>query len=159
MELPPEVLASLEATGTPYEMLPCDPDLADTETFCRAYGFALDESANSILVASKRPAGSVAVCVALANTRLDVNHRVRDLLEVKKLSFASPEVTRTLTGMEIGGVTPFGLPPDLRVFVDAAVMSRARVIFGAGTRSAKIRTAPSALLALSAVEVVTDLAG
>ena len=39
------------------------------------------------------------MCVALANTRLDVNRTVRQRLEVKKVSFASAEETVEATGM------------------------------------------------------------
>jgi prolyl-tRNA editing enzyme YbaK/EbsC (Cys-tRNA(Pro) deacylase) len=158
MEADPRVIAALDAVGIPYEVLPCDPDLADTAAFCAHYGYSLDESANTILVASKRPLGRVAACVVLASTRLDVNRRVRELLEVKKVSFAPAELTTELTGMLIGGVAPFGLPQDMPVLVDAAVMDRPQVILGAGTRSAKIRTAPAALNAIPTAQVVEGLA-
>lgn len=158
MEADPRVIAALEAVGMPYEVLPCDPELADTAAFCAHYGYSLDESANTILVASKRPPGRVAACVVLASTRLDVNRRVRELLEVKKVSFAPPELTTELTDMLIGGVAPFGLPGDMPVLVDAAVMDRPQVILGAGTRSAKIRIAPAALNAIPTAEVVEGLA-
>ena len=61
--------------------------------------------------------------------------------------------------MEIGGVTPFGLPPHLPVLVDAAVMARPRIVLGGGSRSWKVIAAPSILLALPNVEVVEGLAG
>ena len=56
----------------------------------------------------------------LANTRLDVNRVVRHRLGVRKASFASIDETRDLTGMLIGGVTVFGLPADLPVWIDHA---------------------------------------
>ena len=39
--------------GVAHEVLPCDPDLADTAAFCAAYGFAAEDSANTILVTGK----------------------------------------------------------------------------------------------------------
>jgi prolyl-tRNA editing enzyme YbaK/EbsC (Cys-tRNA(Pro) deacylase) len=36
-------------------------------------------------------------------------------MQVKKLSFASADQTLEASGMEIGGVTPFGLPPEIWV--------------------------------------------
>jgi len=58
---------------------------------------------------------------------------------VRRASFAPPEQTAELTGMEIGGVTPFGLPQPLNpVRVDAAVLSRQRVVVGGGDRSVKL---------------------
>src|SRR5665811_542840 len=106
--LHPSTLHSLTALDVPHEVLKCDPTLADTAAFCDAYGVDLADSANAILVASKKPPGVVAACIVLATHRLDVNHAVRDALSVKKLSFASADLTVELTGMEIGGVTPFG---------------------------------------------------
>ena len=49
-------------------------------------------------------------CLVLATTRLDVNGVVRKRLGVKKASFASADETAEMTGMQIGGVTPYGLP-------------------------------------------------
>ena len=158
MHLHPLTSSSLEALDVAYEVMACDPDLADTAAFCEAYGVAPEDSANTILVSSKRPAGHDAACVVLATTRLDVNRRVRELLEVKKLSFASPERTEELTDMLIGGVTPFGLPSGLRVLVDSRVTERTSIILGGGNRSSKLKIEPSALLRLPDVEIIDDLA-
>lgn len=158
MPADPHVLESLEAAGVSFEVMPCDPDLADTADFCRAYGVDPAESANTIVVASRRPEGHHAACVALATTRLDVNGLVRRRLGVRKVSFAPADLTKELTGMEIGGVTPPGLPSGLPVWVDAAVADTPSVVIGAGTRSAKIRLSGSDLTLLPGVEVVEDLA-
>ena len=110
-------------------MVACDPSLADTAAFCEAYGFDPEDSANCIVVASRRPAGQYLATLVLATTRLDVNGRCCELMGVKKASFAPLEQTPELTGMEIGGVTPFGLPRRLQpVHVDAAVITRRRVV-------------------------------
>jgi len=154
----PDVLADLDRLGLAYEVMDCDPDLADTAQFCEAYGVPLEESANAILVASKKPEGHHAVCVALAHTRLDVNGAVRRKLGVRKLSFAPAEVTRELTGQEIGGVTIFGLPGHVPVWLDARVLACERIVVGAGSRSAKIRLDPSQLVGLDGYEFVDDLA-
>ena len=97
-------------------------------------------------------------CIVLAPHRLDVNRAVRSLLGTRKASFASADETRTLTGMQIGGVTPFGLPIDLPVWVDAAVMARSRIVLGGGSRSWKIIASPAILLALPGAAVVDGLA-
>src|SRR5438874_7584579 len=99
----------LDGTGVDYELFPCDPALADTSRFCAAYGFALEDSANTIVVVGKAEPRRYAACVLLATHRLDVNRTVRAQLGTRKASFASAEETRDLTGMAIGGVTAFGL--------------------------------------------------
>ena len=136
----------------------CDPALADTAAFCEAYGIPLDHSANAILVASRKPPGHNAVCLVLADTRLDVNGVVRKKLGVRKVSFATGELTKELTGQVIGGVTVFGLPGDLPVWVDSRVFDQDWVVVGAGSRTAKIRLDPIQFEGLEGFEIVQDLA-
>jgi prolyl-tRNA editing enzyme YbaK/EbsC (Cys-tRNA(Pro) deacylase) len=148
----------LDALGVPYELFPCDPALADTAAFCAAYGFDPDQSANTILVIGKSDPPRYAACVVLATTRLDVNRVVRDKLGTRKASFAAAEVTREITGHEIGGVTVFGLPDGMPIWVDARVMDRDRIVLGGGSRSWKVIGPPAILERLQNVEVVPDLA-
>jgi prolyl-tRNA editing enzyme YbaK/EbsC (Cys-tRNA(Pro) deacylase) len=154
----PAVLADLARLGVIYEEMPCDPALADTALFCEAYGIPPERSANAILVASRKPEGHNAVCVVLATNRLDVNGLVRRRLGVKKVSFASAEQTKEITGQEIGGVTIFGLPDDVPVWIDSRVIEPEWVVVGAGSRSAKIRFDPRQLADRPGYEIVDDLA-
>jgi prolyl-tRNA editing enzyme YbaK/EbsC (Cys-tRNA(Pro) deacylase) len=94
----------------------------------------------------------------LATTRLDVNKTVRSRLGVKKASFASAEQTQELTGMMIGGVTPFALPDDLPIWVDARVVERERLLMGGGSRSCKVVGPPTLLTTQPHVEIVEGLA-
>lgn len=140
-----------------FEEMDCDPALADTAQFCEAYGVPPERSANTILVASRRPEGRYAACLVLATTRLDVNGLVRQRMGVRKVSFANAEQTKELTGMEIGGVTIFGLPEVLPVWIDARVLDYEWVVIGAGSRTAKIRLDPRQFDGLDGFEVVPDL--
>jgi prolyl-tRNA editing enzyme YbaK/EbsC (Cys-tRNA(Pro) deacylase) len=150
-----EVVAGL---GIDYEIVPCDPTLADTAAFCEAYGYAMEDSANTIVVVGKSDPPRYAACVVLATTRLDVNRVVRRRLEVKKASFADAGATEQLTGMTVGGVTPFALPGDVPLWVDSRVMARDRIVLGGGSRSCKVVGPPDLLLPLPNVEVVEGLA-
>lgn len=156
--LHPLVAEALLRHEVEHEPMPCDPDLADTAAFCTHYGVDPADSANTILVSSKRPAGITAACVVLATTRLDVNKKVCSELGVKKASFASADVTTELTGMEIGGVTPFGLPADMPILVDRAVMTRTSIVLGGGNRTSKLRIGPEELLLVPGLRVVDALA-
>ena len=155
------VLEQLASLGVDHEVMACDPALADTAAFCEAYGIALEDSANAILVAGKaRPdeRQPFALCLVLATYRLDVNGMVRQRLGSRKASFASAEETAELTGMQIGGVTPFGLPTSVPIWVDGAVLTRDRVVVGGGSRDRKILLHPGGLLQLPGSEAVEDLA-
>jgi len=158
MPIDPGVLNSISSLGIEFEEMDCDPALADTAQFCEAYGIPLERSANTILVASRRPEGHSAACLVLATTRLDVNGLVRQRMGVKKVSFADADQTRELTGMEIGGVTIFGLPEGLPVWLDSRVIEPDWIVVGAGTRTAKIRLDPTQLADLDGFEIVPGLA-
>jgi prolyl-tRNA editing enzyme YbaK/EbsC (Cys-tRNA(Pro) deacylase) len=149
--------AALAGRGE-HELFACDPALADTAAFCAAYGFDPADSANTIVVIGKSDPPVYAACVVLATHRLDVNKAVKGRLGTRKASFASPDETRDLTGMEIGGVTAFGLPDGLPLWVDAAVMERDRIVLGGGSRSWKVLAPPAILRTLPNVEIVADLA-
>jgi prolyl-tRNA editing enzyme YbaK/EbsC (Cys-tRNA(Pro) deacylase) len=152
------VVQALNEVGASYSTMDCDPALADTAQFCENYGIPLDRSANAIVLASKRPAGIHAMFLVLATTRLDANGHGRQLMDSRKISFASADVTSAVTGMEIGGVTPFGRPHDLPLFVDAAVLETEWVIVGGGSRDMKVKVDPEVFERLHNTEVIEGLA-
>ena len=152
------VLRHLDALGVAYELVECDPDFADTTQFCERYGYSMDASANAICVVGKSAERPIACCVVLASTRLDVNGVVRRRLGTRKASFADAEETVQRTGMMIGGVTPFGLPDDIPVWIDSRVMNCDAVIVGGGSRDCKILCPPASLAQIASAEIVTDLA-
>ena len=152
------VRVSLDALGVPYEVMSIDPDFADTAQFCAKYGIPLDHSANTIIVASKKEPKQYCACVVLATTRLDVNHSVKKLMGVSRVSFASAEETMALTGMRIGGVTVFALPPDVPLYVDERLMALDWLILGGGGRDSKIRTSPEVFRRMPNTSIVPGLA-
>src|SRR5699024_5128370 len=124
-----------------------DPELADTAQFCEHYGLPLSTSANCVVVAAKRGGEiSYAACMVLATDRADVNGTVRRHLGARKASVAPMEETTGATGMEYGGITPFGLPEGWPVLVDEAVAAEPEVVVGSGLRRSKVLV-PGKLLA------------
>ncbi len=148
----------LDGLGLPYDIVEIDPDYADTARFCERYGFPLENSANTIIVASRKEPRQYAACVVRATTRLDVNHVVRKLMGVPRLSFATAEETMALTGMMIGGVTVFALPEGLPTYVDEGLMPLPYVILGGGSRSTKITIAPEVFRYLPGARIIAGLA-
>jgi prolyl-tRNA editing enzyme YbaK/EbsC (Cys-tRNA(Pro) deacylase) len=147
------VREELNAIGASYEVLPCAPELADTAAFCEHYGISPQEACNTILVALKTEPRQYITCLVRADTKLDVNHKVSGIIGVKRLSFASAEETASLTGMLIGGVTIFGLPPEMPLLIDTGVMDRPAIIVGGGNRSSKVRIDPHVLERLPSARV------
>ena len=56
-----------------------------------------------------------------------------------RASFASADETQQMTGMLIGGVTLFGLPLDLPIYVDDRIRNIDYLILGGGDRSSKLK--------------------
>ncbi|WP_327237679.1 YbaK/EbsC family protein [Streptomyces sp. NBC_01317] len=117
-----------------------DPAIADTAVFVEHHGAELlDQSANCVVVAGKRAGGTtLAACVVLSRTRVDVNGVVRRQLGARKASFAPMDTAVGETGMEYGGITPIGLPADWPLFVDSAVLDTEWVLIGSGRRRGKL---------------------
>ena len=150
------VISAVKSLGVTFDLITIDPAYADTAAFCEKYGYPLDRSGNTIIVASKKEPKKFATCVVLAHTQLDVNKRVRHLLGVSKASFATAEEVQAVTGMQIGGVTPFALPAEWPLYVDERIMRLEWVILGGGGRETKIKISPEVFTKLGA-EIIAGL--
>ncbi|MFI5978233.1 YbaK/EbsC family protein [Streptomyces sp. NPDC051452] len=136
-----------------------DPRWADTAVFVEHYGRELlERSANCVVVAGKRGAATtLAACVVLSTTRVDVNGVVRRQLGARKASFASMETATGESGMEYGGITPIGLPTGWPLLVDSAVVGLDYVLVGSGRRRGKLLVPGKAFAELPGVTVLDGL--
>ena len=154
----PQIRQFLVSTKLEFEIMDCNPELADTKVFCREYGIDLEDSVNAIVVKTKTGELKYAACALLATTRLDINKTIRKKLGARKVSFADIEETVKLTAMNTGGVTPLTLPSTLPLWIDSKVMQRNSVILGGGNRSSKIKVSPKIFNYTANTEIVEGLA-
>lgn len=136
-----------------------DPRWADTAVFVEHYGQdLLERSANCVVVAGRRGGETtLAACVVLSTTRVDVNGVVRRQLGARKASFASMDTATGETGMEYGGITPIGLPDGWPVLVDSAVVDLPYVLVGSGRRRGKLLVPGKAFAELPGAVVLEGL--
>ncbi|MCD9195032.1 YbaK/EbsC family protein [Streptomyces albireticuli] len=158
----PAVAAALggwtEPAAAQVEIAGIDPALSDTVEFCEAYGVALEDSANCVVVAAKRGGEtSYAACVVPATGRADVNGLVRRHLEARKVSFAPMDTVLSATGMEYGGITPVGLPAGWPILVDPAVAAHPKLVVGSGIRGSKLWVPGPLLAGLPGAHVLPGL--
>lgn len=154
--LAPPVARAITALGlADVRVAEIDPGLADTAAFCERYGVDLEASANCVVVSGTRgEQRRLAACVVLATTRVDVNGVVRRRLDARKASFAPMDEAVAATGMEVGGITPIGLPEGWPLLVDEAVAASGDVVVGSGVRRSKLVVPGELLAALPGAEVV-----
>ncbi|WNM33808.1 YbaK/EbsC family protein [Streptomyces sp. Li-HN-5-11] len=136
-----------------------DPQWADTAVFVEHYGRELlEQSANCVVVAGRRGGETtLAGCVVLSTTRVDVNGVVRRQLGVRKASFAAMDTAVGETGMEYGGITPIGLPAAWPVLVDSRLVDLPWVLVGSGRRRGKLLVPGKAFAELPGAVVLEGL--
>ncbi len=120
------------------EAFECKDEFSDTQSFCDHYGFKIEDSCNAILLKSKKPEEFFALFCVLGSDRLDVNHKAKSLL---------------ITNQIYGGISPLGLPEEIKVYIDENVMLRNKVFIGGGNRISKFFLKPSDLKDLTNAEV------
>jgi prolyl-tRNA editing enzyme YbaK/EbsC (Cys-tRNA(Pro) deacylase) len=149
-----EMLGWLDSVG----VVEIDPEVSDTALSHEAYLLPPQTLANCVVVGGKREGSErVAACVVLFTTRADVNGVVRRRLDVRKASFLSAERVVDMTGMEYGGINPFGLPEGWPILVDRRVVETEVVLTGSGIRKSKLLFPGRLLARLPGAEIVDGL--
>ena len=136
------------------EIFECLDEFSDTENFCNHYGFDIEDSCNAILIKAKKPEEFYAMFCLLGANRLDVNHKAKEAMGAKRVSFASRDEAELVTKQIYGGISPLGLPENIKVFIDKNVIEREKLFIGAGNRVSKFFLSPETLIKLSNAEVL-----
>ncbi len=159
--LAPPVAAALQrwAQADGVAVVEIDPELADTAAMSQAYAVPMEAGANCVVVMGRRAGDErTAACLVRADTRADVNNLVKRTLDVRKCSFLDHDRAVAETGMEYGGITPVGLPPEWRLLVDSRVLDIDVAVIGSGVRRSKLLVPGPLLGELPRAEVVPELA-
>ena len=136
------------------EIFECKDEFSDTQNFCDHYGFDIEDSCNAILIKAKKPEEFYAMFCVLGSTRLDVNQKAKIAMGAKRVSFASREEAELVTNQIYGGISPLGLPDNIKIFIDKNVMNREKLFIGAGNRVSKFFLSPKLLVDLTDAEVL-----
>lgn len=117
-------------------------ELADTDKWAATYDVPLNETANVVVVETRKTRNAereFAAVLVLADSRADLNGVVRRTLEVSKVSFAPMDKAVEATGgMESGGMSPIGLPENWPLLIDERVIGVERLYLGSGVRPSKL---------------------
>ena len=95
------------------------------------------------------------VMVLIAGSQQVSWRALRQYLEQPRLTTASREEVKRVTGYKLGAVSPFGLPAPMRILVDESVRRPEEVSIGSGVRGTTVILSTEDLMrALGEVEVV-----
>lgn len=95
------------------------------------------------------------VMVLIAGAQQVSWRALRRTLDQTRLTTASREEVKRVTGYELGAVSPFGLPSSMRILVDESVVQPEEVSIGSGERGATVILSTEDLMrALGDVKIV-----
>jgi len=125
------IIDLLDREGVPYRRLPHDGPVFTVEAAARTRGVRVEEMVKSILLRDK--AGRYVMGCVTGEAQIDPQ-AVRALLppEWQRLSFATADEVRAVTGCVQGAVAPLNLPPEVPVVFDEAIGRCAKVSISSG---------------------------
>lgn len=142
-----EVKAYFEEKNIPNEILLLDANTATVELAAAALGREPGEIAKTLAFQLKD--GSVIVIVVMGTARVD-NHKYKEYFGCKA-TMLSFDDTLARTGHPVGGVCPFGLKPDVKIYLDESLKKYDVVYPAAGT--------PNSAVAFTIAELENATAG
>jgi Cys-tRNA(Pro)/Cys-tRNA(Cys) deacylase len=139
----------LDSMQIAYRLLPHTQAVFTVEAAAAQCGVIKEEMVKSILLREKKGQRFVMACVT-GDSFIDPQ-AVRDSLSGgwRRLSFASAEEIKTMTGYTKGAVAPLCLPRDIPVVFDSAIEQCAKVNISSGDHLAGLELATKNLIDLS----------
>ena len=150
-ELPP-IARALDELHVPYQLFVHAGPVHSLEQAARERNQLPDQVIRSIVF---RVGKDEFLMVLIAGDRQIAWPALRRYLGQSRLTMATEDEVRRVTGYERGAVAPFGLPRPLRILIDASVFAHEEVSLGSGVRgTAVIMTSFDLRRALGEVERV-----
>jgi len=147
-----KITTFLDQAGVPYQLLPHREPVFTVEAAAAQRGVVKEEMVKSILLREKKGGRYVMACL-LGDARLDpkavrayLTNEAQPEAEWKRLSFATAEEIRAVTGYVQGAVAPLCLPAEVPVIFDEAIARCEQVNISSGD--------PLAGLALRAQDLI-----
>lgn len=146
----------LDAEDIPYTLLKHSEPVFTVETAAAQRGVIMEEMVKSILLREKSGQRRYVMACVLGAIRLDYK-AVRTHLggDWKRLTFARGEEIENVTGYVMGAVAPLGLPDDVPVVFDAAIIKCANVNISSGDPMAGIEMVPRDLVRLAGAQLAS----
>ncbi|MBN1672378.1 MAG: hypothetical protein JXR37_15160 [Kiritimatiellae bacterium] len=129
-----KILEHLTAMGIVFEKLEHEV-VTTSEAAAGARASRLEQGAKALIV---KAGDTFYHLIVSAAKRVD-NNKLRKILGVRKVRFATPDEVMALTGCMPGAVPPFGNLFGLKVYMDAALLDEDTVYFNCGSHTVSLR--------------------
>ncbi|MBI5351131.1 MAG: YbaK/EbsC family protein [Chloroflexi bacterium] len=131
----PPVSIALEALGVPHSIFRHEIPVTSFEQAASDRGQRASQVVRSILF---RIAEDEFIMVLVAGPAQVSWKILRKHLGRSRISMATEDEVLAVTGYRVGTVGPFGLPNQLKVLIDASVMTEEEISIGSGMRNTAI---------------------
>jgi len=155
-DLSTKITRLLDAEDIPYTLLKHSEPVFTVETAAAQRGVIMEEMVKSILLREKSGLRRYVMACVLGAMRLDYK-AVRMHLggDWKRLTFARGEEIENVTGYVMGAVAPLGLPDDVPVVFDVAIIECVNVNISSGDPMAGIEMEPGDLVRLAGAQLAS----
>lgn len=134
MEIPPVSIA-LEKLGIPHRVFRHKNEVSSLEQAARERSQKPEQVARSILFRM----GENEFIMALVAGPAQISWKaLRKYPGQSRLTMATEDEVFAVTGYRVGAVSPFGLPRQIKVVIDAGVLGKEEISIGSGIRNAAI---------------------
>ena len=145
----------LEANHIDYRLLPHTEPVFTVESASAQRGVVKEEMVKSILLREKKGQRYVMACVT-GDARLDpraVRAQLPEADDWKRLTFATADEIRDITGYIQGAVAPLCLPDDIPVIFDESIARCHKVNISSGDPLAGLELDPLDLIRLAGAQL------
>jgi Cys-tRNA(Pro) deacylase len=126
---------------------------ATAQDAARALGVPVSQIGKCIVFASEGP---TIVAIACGDQRIDTDAVARTA-GVDGVKSMRADAVKQSTGYVVGGVSPFGLPPEVKIIIDSRLRDLDECYVAGGNPKAVVHITPDELVALTAA-VVSQIA-
>lgn len=139
-----KIKSLLDSNNVNYKLAIHEP-VRTSEEAAAIRGVDISTGAKAMIV--KTSDGVFYLFVLPADKRLDWK-KVKQILQVRDVTLATTEEVLNLTGVEVGGVPPFGNVMGLKTYFDEDLQTKEVLNFNAGLRTHSVSMSPKDLVEL-----------
>lgn len=146
----------LEGKKVAYEAINYDASERDAEKIAMQLGVLPEQVFKTLVVAAPtdgRSPNKPLLAVIPANRQLDLK-KLAKLIKVKKLKMATHQQAETMTGLQVGGISPLALlNRGFVIYLDERAETQGQIFVSAGERGIQIKLAPKDLRKVTGAKI------